>query len=76
MSFATNVYLLIIGDSIMRGIYRDVCCLLSNNSRLLKNEELVFNRHQIRQYNPFVDTIAVLHVDRTNSTLNREQRVF
>lgn len=71
-----NKHVLILGDSIMRGIYRDICCLLSNNSRLLQNEELIFNRHKIRQYNSFGDEITLLHVDRTNSTLNREQRVL
>ena len=71
-----NKRVLIVGDSIMRGVYHDICCLLSNNSRLLKNEELIFNRHKIRQYNTFGDKISLLNVNRTNSTLNREQRVL
>ena len=71
-----NKRVLIVGDSIMRGIYRDICCVLSNNSRLLQNEELVFNRHKTRRCDSFGDQITSLHVNRTNSTLNREQRVL
>ena len=38
---------LIIGDSIMRGIYSDICCVLNNNSPLLYDYELKFNRHNV-----------------------------
>ena len=69
-----NKRVLIMGDSIMRGIYRDICCLLTNNSRLLNENELIYNRHQSRNNGLFGDQIDQLHIDRTNSTCNIEKR--
>ena len=67
---------LIIGDSILRGIYRDICCVLNNNSRLLYDYELKFNRHNVHANVLFGEQIELFHINRYNSTLNKEKRTF
>ena len=67
---------LIIDDSIMRGIYRDICCVLNNNSRLLYDYELKFNRHNVHANTLFGEQIELFHINRNNSTLNKEKRTF
>ncbi|CAF3079290.1 unnamed protein product, partial [Rotaria sp. Silwood2] len=67
---------LIIGDSIMRGVYRDICCVLNNNSRLLYDYELKFNRHNVHANALFGEQIELFHINRNNSTLNKEKRIF
>jgi hypothetical protein len=42
-------HVILIGDSIVRGIYKDLCCVLTGNNRLLSSDELKFNRHQIKK---------------------------
>ena len=71
-----NKRVLVMGDSIMRGIYRDICCLLTDNARLLNEEELIYNRHHARNNNLFGDQVHQLHIDRTNSTSNIEKRTL
>jgi hypothetical protein len=68
--------ILIIGDSIMRGIYKDICCVLSNNSRLLYDYELKFNRHNVHANILFGEQIESFHFNRNNSTFNKEKRIF
>lgn len=66
---------LLIGDSIVRGMFKDLACLLTGNDRLLQLEELNFNRHEKKQgtFNEIIDTCTV---DRTNSTFNQEKRIL
>ena len=65
---------LLIGDSIMRGMYKDLCCLLHGNSRLLQEKELLFNRHHVLANMLFGEKIEVFNINRTDSTLNQEKR--
>ncbi|CAF2121786.1 unnamed protein product [Rotaria magnacalcarata] len=66
---------LIIGDSICRGMYKDLACLLHGNDRLLKPDELIFNRHnKNNKYALFDEIIDHFKVDRSNSINNIERR--
>jgi len=67
---------LIMGDSISRGLYKDICFVLNNNSRLLHPNELTFNRHNIHSNTLFGEKIDLFNINRTNSTLNKERRIF
>ncbi|CAF1527876.1 unnamed protein product [Adineta steineri] len=71
-----NKRVLIVGDSIMRDVYRDLCCLLTNNSRLLQETELMYNRHNLRNNSLFGDQVHSFHINRMNSTFNIEKRVL
>ncbi len=71
-----NKRVLIMGDSIMRGLYKDICCVLNNNSRLLYANELTHNRHNIRANVLFGEKIDLFHFNRTDSTFNKEKRIF
>lgn len=64
----------IIGDSICRGIYKDIACLLFGNDRLLTCDELRFNRHLNNKHLLFGENIDLLETDRSNSTNNLETR--
>lgn len=66
--------ILIIGDSICRGIYKDIACLLFGNDRLLTRDELCFNRHMNEKHVLFGENIDLLKTDRSNSTNNLENR--
>ena len=50
-----NQRVLILGDSILRGLYKDICCLLTNNDRLLKEDELIYHRLNNGNNNLFGD---------------------
>lgn len=65
---------LIIGDSISRGIYKDISCLLFGHNRLLSYDELRFNRHKNEKHSLFGESIDLLQTDRSNSTRNLENR--
>ena len=65
---------LIIGDSISRGIYKDISCLLFGHNRLLSCDELRFNRHKNEKQLLFGESIDLLQIDRSNSTRNLENR--
>ncbi len=67
-------HVLLIGDSIMRGLFMDLACVLSGNARLLYSNELTFNRHQ-KHKGIFGERIATLSTNRTNSTFNIEKRI-
>jgi hypothetical protein len=71
-----NKRVLIMGDSIMRGLYKDICCVLNNNSRLLYDNELTHNRHNIHANVLFGAKIDLFHFNRTDSTFNKEKRTF
>ncbi|CAF4220422.1 unnamed protein product, partial [Adineta steineri] len=58
-----NKRVLIVGDSIMRDVYRDLCCLLTNNSRLLQETELMYNRHNLRNNSLFGDQVHSFHIN-------------
>ncbi|CAF4157530.1 unnamed protein product, partial [Rotaria sp. Silwood1] len=49
---------LILGDSIMRGLYKDICCLLTDNNRLLNEDELIYRRLNNENNNLFGDKIV------------------
>ncbi|CAF3053101.1 unnamed protein product [Rotaria sp. Silwood2] len=65
---------ILIGDSIVRGIYKDLCCVLTGNNRLLYSNELQFNRHQIKKETLFGEAIEKFYANRRNSAFNVEQR--
>jgi hypothetical protein len=65
---------LIIGDSISRGFYKDLACLLNGNNRLLFNDELRFNRHNNDKNALSGEVIDSFKIDRSNSTNNIEKR--
>ncbi|CAF3933215.1 unnamed protein product [Rotaria sp. Silwood1] len=67
---------LILGDSIMRGLYKDICCLLTDNNRLLNEDELIYRRLNNENNNLFGDKIVSLHINRPNTTLNIEKRLL
>ncbi|CAF1489144.1 unnamed protein product [Rotaria sordida] len=67
-------HVLLIGDSISRGIYKDFACLLSGNDRLLTMDELRYNRHKSYINKLFGETIDCFKTDRANSTKNIEKR--
>ena len=66
---------LFVGDSIVRGIFKDLACLLTGNDRLLYDQELKFNRHENKQ-GLFGEVIDLFTVDRKNSIFNQEKRVL
>ena len=69
-----NKRVLFVGDSIMKGIYEDICCSLINNSRSLEDsKELVCNQHHLQKDTIFGDA---LHVNYTNDIFNIENRIL
>ncbi|CAF3082591.1 unnamed protein product, partial [Rotaria sp. Silwood2] len=67
---------LIIGDSICRGIYKDLCCLLSGKDGLLSIDELRFNRRINNKTLFDHEIIDFCTIDRTNNINNVEKRRF
>jgi hypothetical protein len=68
--------ILVVGDAISRGIYKDLACLLSGQNRLLTINELRFNRHKKHLNVMFNETIDLFNIDRSNGVNNLEQRTL
>jgi hypothetical protein len=66
----------LIGDSSVRGLYKDLACILSGHDRLLNLNELKFNRHQEKKKEIFGEQIYEFYVNRTNSIYNLERRTL
>ena len=64
--------ILFIGDSITRGMYKDVAYLLSGYDCLLSQNELKHNRHK-KEIALFGDTTDKFFINRTNRTLKSTQ---
>lgn len=65
----------LIGDSMLRGLYKDLACILYENDRLLYPNELKFNRHQEKKQPLFGEIIETFFIDRQDSTKNVEKRI-
>ena len=65
---------IIIGNSICRSIYKDFACLLNGHDRLLKYDELRFNRRYCDNEILHGGIIIILKTDRSNSINNIEKR--
>ena len=68
--------IIMLGDSLMRGMYKDLACILTGQKRLLYVNELKFNRHRIYNQQLFGENIEELRVDGANSVNNVEKRVL
>ena len=61
---------LFIDDSLVRGLYKDLACILSGYDRTLNLNELKFNRHQQKKMNYSVKKIlSLMLIEQTTYTI-------